>query len=358
MLLLDDIDKVAKWLGKYIGFSSGWLVAIAIIVYILLNPDKSLFWQAKIASLFSWASSKARKKAISSDIRSRVLKISKNISSENNEILPYDLKVEWVKEESRETFLKKNQVIVRMSQKSNPHRNFMYAVTEFVKQGFMPKARKYIDPKLLQASDLTVIRKMLEIGYHEAIDYFDCELLNPIASADSEIDELLNNIQRIDENGMFMPILINEFSKIGRRIYPERPDECLIAESKEFLRFLNTIASKRPGEDVDLEFNREYFKVAISLAARDDTLLYRGIRVYINQVLRELNQGIETIYVFGLGQKRKVARQVAESAKEHIRVFDTKDHSYKHKSSDGWRVKGLCVEIITSAKSDEVEDAI
>lgn len=341
-------------------YSSGWIVAACIFVFFFLNPENLFIWKSAILSMFKTVSLSAEKSMISNRLRGEILKVSKEVSKENKNLIPYDLKIEWVEDEDKDTFLRNNQVIVRMSQSRNPHKNLVYAMLEYVKKGLLPNARLYIDKKILEASDLTIIRKMLALNYKDSLSYFHNEILDPAISNDDEVKELIQGLIQIDNNGMLVPILLNEFSKASLMIYPEPPDDCLKYESKEFLRFLKNIATKEPGEASELVFNQNYFKVAVGLAANPNNYNKLGRKFYIDKVFNSIDKGIETVYILGLGKNKEIAEKISLVAKENdIRIKEVKHHYYKHKFSDGNFTNGVCIEVKTFTKLDyEYEDAI
>ena len=320
------------------------LVGIVVFVFCICNINGLLTLLSKIQRLGIGFSSKARKGTISNGIRGRVLKASKNIKNLDPEVMLKDLKIEWVKEENAESFVNRGQVIIRMKQETNPHKNFVYAVTTFVNRGLLPRAQRYIDKDILKASSLSVSRSFILNGDDEALTYFDDTVLKPIIQNNSLIAEFVEDIRIIDGNGMFYQILLNEYSKAARKIYPEISDPCLTAESKEFLNFLHRIAL---GMYDELCFNREYFKVNIFLTAKTETYESKGLKPYLSSIFTSIDNGIETIYIFGLGRKMQIAKEITlEAQKQDFRIGKIVPHHYKHRSlADGRRIDGVCYEV-------------
>lgn len=341
---LSDISGYALMFG----LPQATIVGFIIFGVCVFNIDKLLLIQSKFWGLISGLSSTARKRNISSDIRGRILKATKSYKSISSEILPNDLKIVWIKDEDKDTFFQKNQIIIRMSKKNNPHENFVNAVTEFVAAGLLRKERIYIDSKVMKAADLSLVKKIVYDASEDSLTYYHNNILNPSIEDDEEIRDLIQDIAIIDGNGMFTNILLNEFMKAGRKLYPETIDPCLTAESKEFLRYLHRIAIKATSEPSDLNFNREYFKTAIFLAMNSETYAKSGIKPFLKYIFKCIDSGIETIYIFGLGQKINLANLIAEAAQESdLRIIETRRHYYKHRNiTDGKRISGVCNEIV------------
>lgn len=177
-----------------------------------------------------------------------------------------------------------------------------------------------------------------------SLDYLDEKYIIPKMNIDTELKEIYDDLVKIDHNGMFINILLNEFYKAGMSIYGEIPDPELIAESKEFMNHLYRIAAKISNEPSDLCFNRDYFKVAIFLTASTKTLKKAGIKPFVNAAQKQLNDGIKTIYVFGLGFKRTVAEQLSDELNSDLRIGQITKHVYRHISENGRRVPGVLYE--------------
>lgn len=339
----NDIKEIAGLLNIGIPI----VVGVVILVFCITNIDNLLILLSQFQKFFSCCSQKARKGAIANSIRGRVMKSSASLRGLGDGIMAKDLKIDWVKEENAETFIKNNQVIIRMQQNSNPHKNFVTAVTSFVGQGLLPKAKRYIDQEILNMSKLSVCRTLIINGDSEALDYFDETVLSPTICSDSEAEETLKRLKVIDQNGMFVNILLNEYAKASSKIYPDTPDPLLIAESREFLTYLYRIALRNISDVEEFQFNREYFKVHIFLTANSRTYARSGLRPYLNNINKSLSSGTETIYVFGLGRKTEIAKEISETIKEtDFRIASITPHHYRHKfQADGNTIRGACYEI-------------
>ncbi len=335
-----------KELASLLNIGIPTIIAVGVFVACLFNIDKLLLLLSSFQKLFSFCSSRARKGAISNSIRGKILHSSKDFRSVKNSLINSDLKIEWVKDENAETFIKNNQVIIRMSQSTNPHKNFVTAVNAYVGCGLLPKSHRYIDSKILYVSKVAVSRKLIVNGDPDAIDFFDTNVLLPLTDNDVECAQIYDELKTIDGNGMFINILLNEYSKASQKIYPEEPDPLLMAESKELLTYLHRIAKYGIDDVSDLTFNREYFKVHIFLTAKTSTYLKSGIRPYLKHITNSISEGIETLYIFGLGRKIDIANEItSELKKTDFRIDTVIPHHYRHKSLDGRTVHGVCFEV-------------
>ena len=341
---LNDIREIAGYLNVAIPV----IVAVAIFFLCLKFLDELILLKSLIAGLFTKISSRARKSHISNQIRGNARKAVKTLNLEKRGLLPTDIKIEWVKDEDKDSFIKNNQVIIRMRQSTNPYENFVNAVMSFVSAGLMEKERIYFSKKIMQAADISIVKKLIVEASQDSLAFFNNKVIGPLLDNDDELRTYINDIAAIDDNAMFINIMLNEFSKVGKKIFPAFYDPGLAAEANEFLGFLFRAATTIYRSPEELTFNREYFRVAIMMPGKDETLAKQGIRPYIKGTKKSISAGVETFYVFGLGKKITVAKGVAKAiAEEDIRVIDCRTHHYKHKSTTapGIRIDGVCIEI-------------
>lgn len=336
-----------KELASMLNIGIPIIIAFIVFAVCLTNIDKLLLLLSGIQKLFSSVSHSARKGTISNAIRGRVLKSSKAFRSMGKSVMVSDLRIDWVKEETPESFIKNNQVIIRMSQSPNPHKNYVTAVNAYVGQALLPRAKRYIDSQIFDMSKLSVSRLLILNGDSEALDYFDENVLLPAIENDPDAEEILEQLKTIDKNGMFLNILLNEYAKAARKIYPDTPDPLLVAESKELLTYLYRIAVGGVVDYAEFQFNREYFKIHVFLTANSITYARSGLRPYLKHMSTSLSQGTETIYIFGLGRKINIAKEIADNLNEtDFRVTNVIPHYYRHRSiRDGKSVQGVCYEI-------------
>lgn len=336
-----------KELASLLNIGIPVIVGIIVVVVCLINIDKLVLLLSYIQKAFSSVSRTARKGTISNSIRGHILKSSKAFRSMGQSIMVSDLKIDWVKEETPDAFIKNNQVIIRMSQSQNPHKNYVTAVNAYVGQALLPKAKRYIDPEIMDMSKLSVSRLLILNGDSDALDFFDDNILYPAIENDQNANEVFERLKTIDKNGMFLNILLNEYAKAARKVYPDQPDPLLIAESKELLTYLYRIAMGGVGDFDEFQFNREYFKIHVFLTANSRTYAQSGLRPYLKHMSTSLSQGTETLYIFGLGRKMDIAKEIAEALREtDFRVAQVIPHYYRHRSiKDGHSVRGVCYEI-------------
>ena len=180
-----DLYELFLSLSKYFGMTATFAFVLLILIVVFMNPDKLMIWKGMFFGFFSFFSTSADKKRTANTIRGKILEATKKLSKENEYILPYDLNIEWVEEESKEAFFEDNQIIIRMNRSSNPCKNFVTAVTTFVETGLMPKERRYVEEKVMQATDLQISRLILENTFAAALNYYNTNVYDTERAADA-----------------------------------------------------------------------------------------------------------------------------------------------------------------------------
>lgn len=348
-----ELSKLLKTIGGAIvdfqvSIGLGTLGILAgVVIYLLLFQTSNIFLlSAKCWELLSNIWSKFEKRAVADRIRGTILEVSRNLNKEIKEISPYDLEIEWVEGMDRESFLRDNQVVVRMHHHNDKAKNLVIALADFVEKGVLPKAKKYMDGNVSKCTDLALIRKILIEKHGDSLDYFDDELLVPLLESDSELRELFEQIVCLDESGMLTQVVLREFLLLGKKLYPRVPDENIKTITKEFIHYLHEIATRDPGEDTNLNFNRGHIKVAVVIVAKTQMLDAHGIRPYPWRVKNYLDRGIETVYLiapfrFG-GYLKSIKQELSQDPR--IKGFDEFTYYYM---KDSRKIKSLCIAVYT-----------
>lgn len=321
------------------------LAFLTIFVLIYTHPEPTRKWVSLILKLIAWRSLRAEQAYIDLDIRSRINSCSKAISSEVGEIMPYGIKIEWVKETTPQAFLDKNEIIVKMKYHTNQDRNRLTSVMAYASRGIIPHARPYIDKEIIKSIDFVCVRKVLISGKRTtAIDLFLEDTLGPTLQKQPKIRKYYKIMETLDDQGFFTRILLREFVELGRRMYAHVPNESLFRETGNFVEFLNTIVTREFGEIVPLDFRGEKIKVNVILVGRPEVRDVYGASAYIRRVQECVRKQTDVIYLCSWGDhNNSVAREIAEPFKDHSKVEEVIPSEYGAFCKDRGYVKAVCI---------------
>lgn len=325
------------------------IIIIVVFVFCIINADKLLALSGAIAGLFRNISKNANKKYISASIRSSVIAASKRMGLNESAILPADLKIKWAEGDDIKSFFDDDCVVIRIRKSVDPNENYVNIIYQFVSSGLLKNRTQYFDAQIMEASTLLLTQKIISFSKPAANSLFISDYYKPAIENDSLVEEDFDKLRRIDCNGMFFNIYLNELVKAVATIDGQIPDPCLIAESSELLRFLYNVATREPNEAMEMTYTGVYFKIGIMLAANDVTLEKNGWGGHFRYAKTLLEKGLETIYIFGIGRKSNVASKIAYAVKDSDdRVVKSITHQYKHISAKtGARLTAICVELDT-----------
>ena len=92
-------------------------------------------------------------------------------------------------------------------------------------------------------------------------------------------------------------VYLNELNKMQASMIGQLPDECLRAESREVLYFLNNIAIKKSDNPDELNICNNYFKFGIVYAINDRTMRHSGYKAHQRVIQKLIENEYKTIYV-------------------------------------------------------------
>ena len=342
---MDNVIKIAEYIRKgYLGYL---IIAILLVllVYLVINPDKAFKWKAAIQRLFIKFFKSARKGVIANGIRGDIIRSTKKLGIQ--EIVPGDMKIEWVKEETPSCFFEGNQIIVRMSNQNHPQKNLVTAVCAYINNGSLTKARRYLPLKMSNACDYTLIRKILLNTDINALNYYDDYVYSIGELRDNELLGLIEELRFIDNRGMFTHVFLNELNKLVTAIFPSPPNAEIVQNLKILLKFLiDAQRNNGRGDNSDLKLRKGPFRINIAFTANDETLLSRGEEYYVQKIISAFEIGrCETEYFSAIGRKIEVAKSIAKKAKQKLKSICVIPKEYDHVFDDGMKRNAICIEI-------------
>jgi hypothetical protein len=179
----------------------------------------------------------------------------------------------------------------------------------------------------------------------ESLSYFEKNMLNKLLQTDEDFAKRFEELRRIDLSGLFLPVYLNELSKVLRRISGQYFIDDYENEAKSFLRYLIEFCKNKHKR---LYYNGKYINVSFGLIANKAFISRHGKDAYVEKVRESLSSGIQTVYLFGWGDRIKTVRQVAEKAiRSDVRIIYMKMHHYRHVFEDRSTARAICVELST-----------
>lgn len=312
--------------------------AIAVVFWLINNPDKAERLLAWICRAFKWISRKAEhqyvKYNVQATINSFVMLIKKNLPT-------YDVrtvKLEWVDANiTQEQFINSNQLVIRMHKSTVPNRDIVNATVAFVSHSLLLKAKRYIAQYQKDAVDLFASIKILETENNPQLisEFVDMYLYN--AMENDKVNELYAQFENIHKAGLFFPVFIAEMTFLGDKVFGKAINRSdIYDEVKCLASFLNVFSRRKISEDSTLDHNGNYCKFAIRIVGKNAKIMSQGKDVYLNNI-GKLSEEMETLYLLGDQSHEKFINEIVDDLKKERNyiLYNTKKYDAVIKSIQG-----------------------
>jgi len=292
----------------FIGSSTTTIILLIIFRYILDHQRKIEHWTAifyqKLHDTIPIIRSKVDPYTVASSIQDSVNGIFEDLNRQAPDVLPHPLKIEWVKSESPESFIKNGKAVVRLKHYVNQDRNIVDATLLYLNVGLLPRAKSYLDRTLRKSCESKVAMQVFaarrDTGAHA---YFIENELDPAIKSDAKFKQDWQMLEKLDSVGFFTRVFLTEVKQAGEKLLGTMPTPAIQQELRSFAEFLQTIATKGLKEDVPLMFKGVKVKVAVVLVAKKETIESYGIVPYIRRISRLAREGYDSIYINGWGEE-------------------------------------------------------
>ncbi len=276
----------------------GIVTSSAATIFILLwffvkNPEKVEKWASMFLKVCAYVNKKAEKMYMATNIQASICEKRKKIGLDGD-VLDYGIKIEWTTEETAETDLKENKILVMMKPFRSQARNLATVVSLYVPQALLPKSRSYVNKDLMKSIDYTISKTILQDN-PTALQYY---VNREIEDLSDESKDFLEVIAPIHNIGRLTRVIIPEFQSLSK-LFPNEPNpevhEETVNLTKEVSNFETTTESVE-GSRLGV-FNGRYIKMAIVPVGSPIKLLTSGILMHLKFIEHRLADGITHFYI-------------------------------------------------------------
>ena len=341
-------DEAKEWLEWLKTFKVEHLIIVAlivVIVYWLKNPDKVLVWKGIIQSIFRFSKT-AQKNSITNRVCGSIRHATKQMPENERALFPDAVRIEWKDgdNETRDSFLKGNQVIIRMKRTDNIDRTTSIAAIEMARHGVVVNGKRYMGDHLAQASDYLAARKLVaSINKGQSLRYFDETFFRPLYDSDSEFKKCFDQLLATDRNGMYVSVFLNELRKVAELLFPEPTNEDAQKEIIRFLQYIYDLCTKSSNRS--MRFSGKYIKIDVAFTGDNYVLINKGYDFYVQKCFDALTSKCNTVYLFSIGMKRNDAISIEDCFHQaHPDFAQTTRTQYIHTFNDKQKKEGMCIE--------------
>lgn len=215
---MENIGYLQKWYNLLLADFT-WLMSfgisgffLAIIILFIIKPDIPKRIKVIILSLlavFGWF----RRQYLSNKYEIDITKASKIINSElGDELLPTECKINWVRETTRESFVKDGKIVVKLSFNEDRNKGYVKAVVAFLQRGLLQNAKFYVSPEIAKSSELVIAKKVImKTDNNEYLRCFMEEILNPMLENDPQLKDCIQRLNILDKKGYLCKYFCRKF---------------------------------------------------------------------------------------------------------------------------------------------------
>jgi hypothetical protein len=143
---------------------------------------------------------------------------------------------------------------------------------------------------------------------------------------------LIEKYEIIDKVGLFFPILVQELTFIGEKIFYKFKTSDIIKEVSAFIDFLKNYAERKIGEErLPKNFTGVYCRCGIVIIGQK--IKIGLLEPYVNYIKKILNDKIENIYIIGPADKENInfIDKITEEIQNKLDVYKYINKKFKSK---------------------------
>lgn len=307
-------------------------IAVCIVIYVFLNPDKAEIWGSWAWRLIGLVFRSADKRAVAYRVQGEVnAATAKLFKSAPAGMVEGKLKINWTTAADLPAVVRNGEVVVFMQRSDQRERNVAKATMLYVPKAIVPRARPYVDPTIMEAVDLVVAKSILaeddeNIG---VLDTFFRDYLDAAMASSSGLRERLEEIDEIDLQGWLTRVLLREYLCLGRDLYPAPAQDSWFRETEAFARWLHRLATKKPGDFGSLDYRGPLLSVGVVFVAERQRLAIHGIDIYRKRVKRLLYaEKLNAVYLMGRDDNISTVKHLLDLLRSDAMIASIDEHEY------------------------------
>lgn len=327
---------------------------IGLFIYYLLNPEKFEKLVSIVNKFLKFISNKFDRTYVKYDLQATINNYLKKVSKRVKHIDIKKINVKWidVSVQTETEYIQNGELIIHLKKGDHQNENIVKASMAFISYAFLKKAKSHIAKYQRESMDLFACYDLLKEEKSEILDQFVQDFMKEKLD-DKKIAGFFEKYSDIDDVGIFYPVLVQELTFLGEKVFAKKRDAQKIhQEVTELVNFLYRYANRKLREDNINDFSGEYCKFGIRIIGRSTVINRDGEKVYSNH-LRKISANNETIYLIGNFEHKKFMKKVFKSCKDELNYSLLSDETYNAiiKDADGndFKVKNYMMTVRNDA---------
>ncbi len=314
-------------LGFLAGFSASTILFVCFAVFFYLTPGKFDQWTSKFLWLLSHIWKRAQYYAVKSQIQGDVNSSIRELEKGTTLKFP-KISIEWTaKNDVEDIVWEQGEAIILMRDRKYKIKNVVHAVHFFTSSALLRRSKNHLSQNQKQSLDLFATFKILQRSNVSALDQFMNDYFSPSIERSEQVKEFIGKYTNIEKIGVFFPILIQELSCLGGKVFLNKRNREVVEEVNGLVNFLEDFSQREVGDDQTTDtFLGRYTRCAIKIVASKWT---RGrIIPHKARIVDALKKQLENVYVIGNSDKenRDFMNDVVDSVLdefENVRIEKT-----------------------------------
>ncbi|MEK6953307.1 MAG: hypothetical protein AABX29_09940 [Nanoarchaeota archaeon] len=282
------------------GAFSGGGVGLIAVIYFVKNPEKF----EKLLGIFYGILSKFwsiyQYQAIKNEVQGKINSFASNLEIYTSETFPR-ITLKWAgTNEDEEIIWDDFEAIIVMRDRRGRNKNFVHAAYFFTSKVLMKRAKRHLTKQLSTALDLFATKKILEQQNKFAVEQFMQDYFVPKVESSEAIVKFLKQFVNIDQVGMFLPILVQELTYLGNKVFLSTKSSDVLNEVKLLINFLENFSLRQVGDTTTAdEFIGNFMRCSIKIVASRQAREGWKVINHSNRALEVFKRGCENIYLIG-----------------------------------------------------------
>lgn len=317
---------LAPLVAATVGVLGAWSVVIIVILWDRWERVEK--YGGRLIGELSYLTGRGQRVGLSAEMQGMINGARKDLQAEIPDVMPLPARVRFVRDAEDIAALGEGEIVISLKDPRRRAENTARATLAYVSTAALRPARPYVGRPVMAGIDFSLTKKFLGRADAHALDYFLTEIWAPSVEGRADLQEICDQVERIETRGVLALILLTEFLDLGRRLWGRNPSPVVQSEAREFVRFLADIVDRQPGERGSLEFIREHLRVGVVLVGGRERVQAEGARPYVAAGLWAMRAGCTSIYLLGRGARCQVVREASAQlgSDGRVRAIDVTEY--------------------------------
>lgn len=285
-------------------FAGGSGTTLLIVLFLLIKyPDNVQKWIGILSRALNYIFKQSEYFSTKWEIEGKLNTFAGNLETDGG--VPYSkLTIEWTaRDENEKIAFEDGQTIIVMRDRNHRNKNFVHAAYFYTSKILLQNTKRKLPKNLKTSIDLYSTQKIIQQENKAALNQFINDYLIPNIDQNDKIKEYIERFNKIEAIGLYFPVLIQELTYLGNKIYLSTQTEDIIKEVEALIQFLEKWSDREIGQLTQEEFTGTYTKCSIKIVASQYSRTNDKVDNQKGRIMHSFNQGVENVYVIGNSAK-------------------------------------------------------